>query len=239
MGSSNGIFTDQSPEVLQAQVILAATNVVSDFNTIVNENDVVRATNTFLNSQTTSSGSTQNALSAVTQVINQSIGAAQSSDEINDRGGTCFRGHTLFALWDSGQIPMSELYENQDKYAFALSFDEDDNQVKGEIVEVFKNTVYDYVEAMFEDGMTEVVGEHRYYLPSSIYVPIKYLIGKPVMTFDNKMVDVIGIVNRHVPDGVDMYNVHIRKYENYCADGKRVHNVKPNPFLNDGEALEQ
>ncbi len=237
MGNALGIHTLQDPLVLSSQLITANTNVASDLQTIINENDVNRATNTFLNSQsvgTSSAGTSQ--ISAVAQVSQQTIGAGQSSGEINDDGQRCFLGHTLFSLWDEMDIPFDELYENQAKHKFALSFNENGERVRGTIVEVFKHTVYEYVEVTFFDRAfpTQVVPEHRYFIPSGIYVPIKYLLGKHVVSIEGVEVQVLNLKYIAVPEGVDVYNAHIRAYENYCADGKRVHNVKRDPELQNG-----
>ena len=231
MGNSAGIFSDQDPLVLSSQMITARTTVKTDLATIINENDVNRATNTFINSLSVSTSSAKASISpAVTQVANQTVGAGISAGEISQAGQPlpCFLGNTLFSLWDRMDIPFSELYENQTAHRHALSFDADGDQVKGEIIEVFKRTVYEYIEVTFADreSPTEVVPEHRYYIQSGIYVPIKYLLGKCVVTIEDVDVQVLNLKHIDVPGGVDVYNAHIRTYENYCADGKRVHNIK-------------
>lgn len=125
-------------------------------------------------------------------------------------------------------MPFRELYEHQDWYKFALSFDDDGNPVKGEISEVYKRTAYEYLTVTFQDNsVSRVVGEHRYYVPEGRYIAIKHLRYKFIMDETNDPIRVKSLTVVKVPTGIDVYNARIMDYQNYCADGKRVHNLKP------------
>ncbi len=240
MGNINGRFTDQQSLVLQAQLTVAKTTVKSDLSTVIIENDTLRSTNSYLNSQLSTNGNVANQAPTVGLTAQNAVGAARSSGQITPGGQPCYLGNTLFSLWDEMDIPFDELYENQAQHKFALSFDDNNNRVKGEIAQVFKRTVYEYLEVSFTDTpwVTEVVPEHRYFIPSGIYVPIKYLLGKEVVNIDNEPAEVTQLKLIRKPRGIDVYNAHIRVYENYCANGKRVHNRKEDKSTNDGEVLE-
>lgn len=158
------------------------------------------------------------------------VGGSQLISEITGDGiggGTCFLGETLFTLADESRIDFAELYAHKEKYSHAKSFDEDGNVVKGEILDVFRHTVFVYLAVTFEDGRSLVVGEHRYFIPSGIYIPIKYLLDKYVVDEAGEPVHVEDMEPVKVPKGIYVYNASIKDYQNYCADGKRVHNVKP------------
>lgn len=137
----------------------------------------------------------------------------------------CFIGATLFTLDDGTRITFSKLYRNAKKYKFAKSFDDNGHEVQGEIEKVYKRKVYDYMKVTFTDGVSGVRANHRYFTPSG-YVAIKELHDKYVLGEDGKRVGVAAIESIDVPKGVYVYNARIKKYENYCADGKRVHNTK-------------
>jgi hypothetical protein len=162
------------------------------------------------------------------------VGGAGIVTEFTGGGGggasTCFLGDTLFTLWGGEQIKYSELYalfEGEDEMPNSLSFD-GDTPVAGNIELVTRDIAYEYAIATFSDGKTEVVKEHRYWTKDG-YVSIKDLVGKYVMSEQNRPIKVKSLENIVVHEGVFVYNTFITEYQNYCADRKRVKNLKPVP----------
>ncbi len=142
----------------------------------------------------------------------------------------CFLGHTMFSIWNAPSIPIAALHADVGRWqaAGALSFNEHDMRVRGEIAEVFRNIKYEYLHVVFEDYTADdVVAEHRYFTPNREYVSIKHLLGQRVITEYGRELLVLELKEVKVPSGIFVYNAHIKTYENYCANRRRVHNLKP------------
>ena len=213
-------FSSDDPYALSQQMIAAASRTRSDLNVILIENDQVHATNVFLTGQALTNNAA-NPVSAVTVVGQQTIGSGISDGSIQPDGNPCFVGSTLFTLWDS-LTTFEQLYEMR-RRSFALSFDKDNERVQGEILQVMRTWKESYMRVQFEDGsIDEVIPEHRYFNGFE-YVPIKSV--DEIWTENNEPLRVIS--RTIVSKGVYVYNAHIKEYQNYCANGHRVHNVKP------------
>jgi len=168
--------------------------------------------------------------------------------------GNCFLGNTQFTLWREPfsthrrTMPFRWLYEDfhrkigidkeHTEYLktlewFAFSYDENNYPVKGRILNVFQTVVYEYLNVTFQEKRiaeysTGVVLEHRYFTPEGEYVPIKDLLGKRVVHEEKwREPFVYAIDEIQAPNGILVYNAEIETYQNYCADGLRVHNIKP------------
>ncbi len=234
MGNASGKFSDQDSYIQELQT-LSANNNQAELNATLAENDYLRAKSAFFAQQSV----TRNIASPfpnVSVAAANTVGAALGgigqqgtpSEEPGGGGNPCFLGETLFTLFDGSVIEFEALYKLKDTYKHARSFDENNQLVCGEIEDVFKNTVYEYMNVTFDDGSTsDVVGEHRYYVPANNYVAIKYLLDKCVENEVCLPVRVESLERIEVPEGIDVYNAHIKTYQNYCADRKRVHNLKP------------
>lgn len=212
-------FSSDNPYVLGA-LLLTANNNQADLNVVIQESDFLRATSPVF-AQQGLTNSTANPASNATLVAQQTIGNAVGQGEITPG---CFIGSTNFTLFDGSLIKMEEVYKN---YAdiVALSFTETEERTPGVIKQAFRRQAPWYVLAYFSDGSVDgVLPEHRYYTPSDIYLPLKYLIGKHVVHEDGSMLTLEGL--EVVRKQVDVYNVHIETYQNYCANRKRVHNLK-------------
>lgn len=225
MSNALGIFTDQLPEILSAQLTTARSTVKTDLNTIVNENDVVRATNTFLNSQSvgnSSAGTSQ--ITAVAQVAAQTVGAGQSSGEINDDGQPipCVIGVTNIAI-PNGHKFMRDINLKDIVVTFnALTGKLDEGMVTAKMIHLVPQ--YQLIE--FEDGHTigvDVNGDHRFWSLDG-YKPVKDL--NYVMHWNNKW-EVWNIVDRRIiTEETVLYNMTVIGNHNYIANGIGVSNIK-------------
>lgn len=245
MSSINGKFLDQNPIVLSAQLVTARTTVKTDLNTLLAENDQIRATNTFLVTQNIGNSNAGGGIgSAVAQTVAGTIGAAQTAGEIGSGGGPCFLGNAMVAFWHPQPkyvyFPFEQVYRQQHhwKNVPLLSFDDDDTPVKGELAEVFCNVVHNYLHVSFDDGTADdVVAEHRYYTPSSIYIPIKYLLGKEVVSEQGVPQTVQSIHSVYCEEGINVYNLRTPQHQNYSVNKRRVHNAKNPPELENPEVI--
>ncbi len=219
-------FITEDPYILSA-LMLTADNNSADLNVIIREQDGVQATSAFFRTQgLTSSIATPSATVAL--VAQQTIGAALGGiDQPIGGFDRCFLGHTMVSLFNGKQIPFSELYKKREERLSALSFDRDDRPVPGVIVDVGRYTTKEWVKITFSDGTsTEARPTHPYFTGEG-YEAIGNLWRKTVMNQNNEPVTIINLEKR--TGEVFTYNLSIKDYRNYCADGKRVSNLKPLP----------
>jgi hypothetical protein len=227
-------FIENDP-YLQTAISLTADNNQSDLNVIVREYDAIKATTVVFQSQGLT-GAVATPAATVSSVAQQTIGAALGGIDQPRGGGGCFTGTSVVTLHDGTYIPFVELHKRRREGLAARSYDEDGRIVPGIIWDVTRRKVYDYVRATFsDDSISELMGEHRFYIPSDNYIPIKYLLGKEVVREDGEWLTVTNLEPIKAPEGVYVYNLAIKdllnktEIHNYCADRKRVHNLKPAP----------
>lgn len=222
-----GRFADQNDIVLTGQVI-SSNNNQTTLNAALAETDHIRATTVALQA-TGLLATTANPLPNVTGTVQSTIGAAlggigQQGSPSTDPGGggnpPCFIGSTLFSLWE-GQITFEELY-HLDKKPVALSFYGND-RVQGEIGNVTRTWVEFFSNVTYEDDSFDRVTPDHPYFNGVDYTPIKFL--NEVRTEDNEALRIVS--QETVYKGVYVYNAHIKIYQNYCANRRRVHNLCP------------
>lgn len=233
MGNSAGTFTDQDPLVLGAQIITARSTVKTDLNTIINENDVTRATNTFLNSQSvgnSSAGASQ--VSAVAQVAAQTVGAGQSSGEITDGGQPCHIPITAIAL-PLGHTFIERITVND----MVLSFDDTTGErVPDLVIATFQHRVDEWLKVTFADGHSSGVdkeGTHKYWTQDGQYRAIIDL--DSVWRWVNGVWIPRKIIEKTVvKEQIILYNFTTEKYHNYEANSNACSNSKREPGFQDG-----
>jgi hypothetical protein len=144
-------------------------------------------------------------------------------------GGTlCFAGHTPVTLPDGSRITFKYLFNHFPRIRYIKCFDERNRETKGEITHVYESVAYEYLKVTFSDGtIDEVKPEHRYFTVKGEYEPIRDLKGRFVATESGEPVQVMDFETVHAPDGVKFYNMTVSEFHNYCANGKRVSNLKP------------
>ena len=145
----------------------------------------------------------------------------------------CFIGLTKFKFFDESEINFEQLYNSRSlfierPYAFAKSFDENGQPQKAIIEDVFRHWVQEYLEVRFSDSTSSgVTKEHPYFTENGEYVAIGNLkTGDKIFDDKNNLIEITAINQIEIPEGIYVYNARIRKYKNYVADGKRVHNTK-------------
>lgn len=228
MGNNiRGRFADQDDIVLTGQILTSNNNQIT-LNAAIAEADQLRSSTVIFQSQGLLAVPT-NPVPSVTTTTQGTVGAAlsgqgqQGTPSTQPGGGgnpPCFVGTTPFSLWE-GQVTFEELY-HLDKKPIALSF-YDNDRVQGEIGEVTRTWVEFFNKVTFEDGsFDEVTPEHPYFNGVD-YTPIKFL--NEIRSVENTPLKVIS--RETVYKGVYVYNAHIKIYQNYVANGHRVHNLCP------------
>ncbi len=223
MGNIKGRFADQDSYVLSALIQTARSNQ-ADLNVTIQEQDYLQAT-AATQQQQGLAGTVVNPVPNVTLAAQQAVGSEQNIE----RRPPCFLGNTKVTLFDGTQIAFSRLFMQTQRLP-VLSFDEEKrSNAPGEIKDVFKNVKHQYLHVSFDDdSATDVVPEHRYWTPEG-WTCIKDLLYKYVYSDHGRRIQVVGMDEVMVPDGIFVYNLHIEKYLNYYANGHLVHNNKPAP----------
>jgi len=214
-------FASDDPYILSALIATARSNQ-ADLNVVITEQDYLRAT-AVTQQQQGLTGAIANPVPNVSNVAQSTVGNSQNPPP---PPLPCFLGHTPVTYWDNGwkQMPISRLAILQDRPR-VLSFD-GDKQVQGEILHVSCKIRFDYLYVTFEDQSgTCVAPEHRYWTPKG-YTQIQHMLGKFVYNADNKPIRVTHIDRCEVRQGIPVFNLSVDKYENYVANGHRVHNNK-------------
>lgn len=152
-------------------------------------------------------------------------------------GGTCFTGKTLFKLFGGEEIPFLELYKNRNYYTgkYAKSYDKENEAWAGRITKIMMHVAGEYLEVEFSDGtITEVTREHPFLTVAGEYVPIgKLIMGDRVRTdTQHETVKIVSI--KRIEKETQVFNAEIAHYQNYIADGFRVHNLKRDPMYEEG-----
>lgn len=230
-------FPDNNPYV-QTQATLLAVNNDVEFHVAIEEATQVRATQlNITNSNVNRVHETP--MPTVTTVGQNTTSAALANIDQppvppEDRAvDNCFLGNTLFTYWDgetTAEMSMEQLFMLQER-PFAFAFDEDDVPVQGVIEQVFCSRRKDYVHVTFEDYTADDVAPTHPYWTLGGYVPIKDLLDKFVYDIENNPLKVLRIDWVEVPGGINVYNMHVKKYMNYVANGRKCHNLKPVPDL--------
>jgi len=182
--------------------------------------------------------------------IGQGIAIIGETGGSGDDPGNCFLGNTLVTLWDGElkylkddktgeelpvavhdpiRLPFAQIFAHQERWSTrtALCFDEDNNWQAGEIDGIFESIAYEYLHVSFADHTADdVKPTHRYFTPEG-YVSIKDLLHKTIWHEYGYWLYVTDLKEIQVPSGIAMYNMHVKKYQNYCANRHRVHNIKP------------
>ncbi len=244
MGIQNK-FAQDDPYALTQQILTADNNSAA-FNAALIDNDHLRATSASFNNQSLTR-TVANPVPDVTVTGADTIGSAladigQSIAVIGETGGSgddpgnCFLGNTEFTLWHPDasmhprRVPFATLYDNQEDWNIigALSFNEQEERVKGKIESVTRQQVFAYWHVTFDDGTADdVVPEHRYFTLNKAYIPIRDLLNQYVGYEDYRYLKVVSFDEIEVPNGIWVYNAHIKDVQNYCANRRRVHNIKP------------
>lgn len=139
----------------------------------------------------------------------------------------CFSGDTLFSFWGGFEIPFATLFQYRQRHIgmFTISW-HDGELVRGKILNVMKTIAHEYLEVTFADGSVDnVKSQHRYLTPSGEYVEIQHLLRQLIVCPKAEMM-VTGLKLVFSETGIEMFNATIETYQNYCANGKIVHNLK-------------
>ena len=141
----------------------------------------------------------------------------------------CFIGTTDVTFFDGSKRTFHIIYGCGDLFIGrkVLSFDKNNNRKAGIIEELFRHTVFEYLEISFSDGtISSVTKEHPYFTENGYVAIGKLTVGDKVFNDENYSVEIVEIKTIEVPEGIYVYNARIREFQNYVADGKRVHNAK-------------
>lgn len=236
MPSINGIFSDQDPFVLSAQLITAKTTVQTDLNTILTENDQIRATNTFLITQNVGNSNAAGGIgSAVAQTAIGTVGAAQTGGEIGSGGQPCSIGISRIEMAYGGwkfirDIRLKDEVVTFDPMTGALS--------TGVVTDTFQHLVQAYCLLEFDDGRTtgiDELGVHRYWTTHGKYEAIANL--DSVWHWDDCWVQ-RKIINRRIVEGeTTVYNFTVQGNHNYLLNHDAVSNSKQPPELENPEVV--
>lgn len=237
-------FSDNDPYIQTIQTISANNNQLA-LNAAILENDYLRSSSVTFNSQSITRAVANPApdvivtgtdtIGSALGNIGQEIAVIGETGGSGDGGGDCFLGNTLVTLWDDKgvhrEVPFAQLYHNADLWRsrwHALSFDDTDAQVQGDIGKITRTIVYAYSHVTFSDFTADdVISAHRYFCEYGAYIPIRDMGKTAVLYWHGMEVGVISIDDVHVPNGIAVYNMHVKEYQNYVANGRRVHNLKP------------
>ncbi len=236
MGSLDGKFSDQNPFVLSAQLITAKTNVKTDLNAILVENDQIRATNTFLITQNVGNSNAAGGIgSAVAQTAIGTVGAAQTAGEIGSGGLPCFIATTRIELPDNNWRFIADMRIGDS----VMSFDPVSGMIDtGMVVAVMKHLVPNYQIVEFENGHTTGVdadGGHRYWIGKGEYQPIREL--EQVFRWDDMWEPEQIVSRRIVGQETVLYNLTVANNHNYIANHHAVSNSKIQPELENPEVV--
>lgn len=236
MGSLDGKFSDQNPFVLSAQLITARTTVKTDLNTILTENDQIRATNTFLITQNAGNSNAGGGIgSAVAQTAIGTVGAAQTGGEIGSGGQPCHNSVTRIEMPDNGWKYIADIAIN-DK---VVCFDPISGMLDiGLVVATFQHLVPRYQLIEFEGGATTGVdadGTHKYWTGAGGYEPISDL--EFVWHWDDCWVQRKIVNRRIVEEETILYNFTVSNWHNYLANHNASSNSKEPPELENPEVV--
>lgn len=236
-----GNFSDQNPDILTGQIQTSNNNQTA-LNATIAETDQVRGSSVILQPTGLLANPT-NDLPNVSAAAQGDIGAAlggvgqEGSASTQPGGGghpPCFVGETRFSLLsDEGvvhYVPMMSLWLKKSQQHYpdkALSFD-GERRVQGVIEEVTRSIAHTLLHVTFSHNWTSdlVTPEHPYWTGEK-YVPIRDLLGQMVFTEDGERQKVVMIDEVTSLKGIPVFNAHIRQYQNYCANKRRVHNLCP------------
>lgn len=233
MGNIQGRFTDESPNIISAQIITANTTVKTDLNTIIAEADQIRGTNVYLLSQQVGQAGNDAGASAVSQTASQAIGEAQTFGEIGGGGQPCSIAVSRIEMADGGWKYIRNIRLKDEVVSFNPFTGE---LTTGIVTDLFQHLVQEYCLIEFEDGHTtgiDAKGVHRYWMQKGQYKSIADL--DRVIHWDGQGWMPRGIVNRTIIKGETVvYNFTVAGHHNYLLNKDAVSNLKPR----DGGELE-
>lgn len=215
-------FSDQDSYVLSQILITARSGVKTDLNVVTIENDQVKATNTFINTQNIGNSPVTN-VSAVSLVGQQTVGAALGGGDITGGGGYCFIGTTRIET-PTGWKYIADIRVGDE----VMCFDPVTGiREVGIVTDKYEHLsdVHQLVE--FEHGSTGTTYDHGYWTGEGQYKPIRDL--QSVWHWDG------GWVSRRIKNVTDinetgaLYNMTVEPHHNYFANGDAVSNAKIEP----------
>lgn len=214
-------FSDQDSYVLSQLLITARTGVKTDLNVITIENDQVKATNTFINTQNIGNSPVTN-VSAVSLVGQQTIGAALGGGDITGGGGYCFIGTTRIET-PTGWKYIADIRVGDEVMCFHPITG---IREIGIVTHKFEHLSDQHQLVEFEDGSTGTTSEHGYWQKGE-YKPISAV--EQVWHWDNEWRPrkVLSITDVH--EQCALYNLTVSPYHNYFANGDAVSNAKIEP----------
>lgn len=236
MGNINGKFSDQN-DIVTTGLVLTSNNNQTAVNATIAETDQLRGSAVIFQPTGLLANPT-NDLPNVTTAAQGDVGAALAgigqggtpSTQPGGGGNPCFLGSTWVTMFDRSRMFFAEMYEFGEGAIFSvLSFDDKNKPTLGEMT-VSRSIRQDYCHVTFSDySADDVAPDHRYFT-GDMYKPIRTLLGECVVTEKNTLVEVRSI-DFVTSQGIYVYNGHVKHYQNYCANGRRVHNLKPIPEL--------
>lgn len=153
--------------------------------------------------------------------------------------GNCFLGETMVTMTPQTQIDFRTLYEQRDAYIGAeiISWDDDRQPARDEIVNIFRHVADYYHEVSFEDGdVWAATPEHPVLTPKNHWVGVGQLapgdeIMAAVIRPDGDYAAITWMQRRVAGIRVHyqtrfVYNLTTRRYHRYFANTIAVHNTK-------------
>jgi hypothetical protein len=154
-------------------------------------------------------------------------------------GGPCFTAETRVQMHNGAIYDLAFLYEQRADFIgkFVKSFDKNNNLRFGKILSIFKSTIYEILEVRFEGepNTMRMQQMHRFFTEGREFAPMKRLNkGSRVRNHFTRwgLSTIYSKELRQVPDGIEVFNMTIDRFENYFAfveggQPKAVHNAKP------------
>lgn len=145
-------------------------------------------------------------------------------------GGYCFvRGTPIHS--DFNEVKFNHNFNIGD---FILTFDPETlERVVGRVEKVITATVDEYLEVEFADKTKlKVTKTHPFFTEHKIFTPVSQIqIGTKIYDFSNAKPKLVKLARtKLIKERVDVINFECSPHKNYLAEGKGVHNRKPDPI---------